>query len=262
MSPELFYIGKYAVSSYYSLITLGIFVGLFIFHLGIKKAKLNTVITIDIGLIISFSAYFGARLFHVIFEMPEFYLKNPAEIFAFWKGGYVYYGGVLFPLIFIYIYCRKKNIKMITLTDLMAPGVALGTAVGRIGCLLQGCCYGHATTMPWGITFPFDTPDPTPKGISLHPTQLYMSVGNLLIFVFLYFLGKKTQKQGVQTYSYLIIYGIGRSVIEFFREDFRGDLFSPYLSTSQLISLIVVIYALWNLFLKEKIWIKIKHSKK
>lgn len=247
MNPILFYLGNNAVSSYFTFITLGIFAGLFVFYLGIKRSKLDPAIAIDIGLLTSITGYVGGRLFHILFEMPSFYFNNPLEIFAFWKGGYVYYGSILFPLIFIYFYCRIKNLKMIIITDLMAPGVALGSVFGRIGCFLQGCCYGKVTNLPWGISFPFDTPDPTPKGIPLHPTQLYLVLVNTIIFITLIILGRKKRSDGVLTYTYLISYGFGLSFVEMFREDFRGDLFSPYLSTSQFISLVVILYSTFKL---------------
>jgi phosphatidylglycerol---prolipoprotein diacylglyceryl transferase len=242
MKPILLEFGSITIPSYYTLISLGMFIGIYMFYRYAKKSALPPVYAIDVSLIVIISAYLGARLFHVIFEMPSYYFDNPLEIFALWKGGFVIYGGILFPIIFVYLYCKRKKTDFFLIADLLAPSVALGTAIGRIGCLMQGCCFGSPTSMPWGIIFPSGANGGlTPSGISLHPTQIYMSLMNLLIFIILHFRLKQKRFNGEIIYWYFLMYSTSRSIIEIFRSDFRGDFFAPYLSTSQFISLFILI---------------------
>ena len=104
MKPVLFELGNFVLPSYYTFITLGMLLGIYMFYRYSKKNSIPYLAMIDISLIVIISAYVGARLFHIVFEMPSYYFKNPLEIFAIWKGGYVIYGGIIFPIIFVYIY--------------------------------------------------------------------------------------------------------------------------------------------------------------
>lgn len=245
MRPILFSINGFDIPSYYTLISLGIIIGFLFFY---KKAKkeINENNLIDIGIIISITSYLGARIFHIIFEEPKFYFENPSLIFNFSQGGYVFYGGVIFSVLAVYIYSKIKKIDFLKITDYLAIGVSLGTAIGRMGCLLQGCCFGKISS--FGIYL---------HGATRHPTQLYLSLNSLVIFIVLMFLFKKQKFKGQITFIYLILYSIGRAIIEFFRADFRGNLFDPYLSTSQFISIIILTISL-SLYFYYKNKLKIK----
>ena len=257
MKPILFHIGSVYVPSYYTFISLGILLGIYFFYRYSKKAGFPVVNMLDVSIIVVATCYMGARLFHVIFESPGYYLQHPWDIFSFWKGGYVIYGGILFPLIFVYIYAKRKKLSFLNITDLMAPATAIGVALGRMACLLQGCCFGCPTDLPWGIVFPEGINGGlTPAGVALHPTQIYMMAFNLTIFFILNWRFKYRKFTGELTYWYLILYAVGRSIVEIFRDDFRGDLFAPYVSTSQFISLIIFIIASYQLIKNYK---KIKH---
>jgi len=253
MKPILLHIGGLALPSYYTLISLGIMLGIYFFYRYSKRSGFPVVYMLDISIIVVITCYIGSRLFHVLFEMPQYYLQNPLEVFSFWKGGYVIYGGILFPLIFIYIYAKRKKLSFLGITDLLAPSAAIGTAIGRMACLLQGCCYGSPTDMPWGIVFPEGTNGGlTPAGVHLHPTQVYLMMVNFIIFLFLNWRYKHKKFNGELTYLYLTLYAVGRSLVEFFRDDFRGDLFYPYLSTSQFISLIIFLVSFYLLIRNYK----------
>jgi phosphatidylglycerol:prolipoprotein diacylglycerol transferase len=131
---------------------------------------------------------------------------------------------------------------MWTTADLFAPGIALGHVIGRFGCLLAGCCYGRPTSMPWAVTFT----DPvaaanvgTPLGIPLHPTQLYDAGAELLILVVLLATERKGRPFPGRTFwLYILLYGISRFIIEFFRGDDRGMILG--VSTSQFVSLVAI----------------------
>jgi phosphatidylglycerol:prolipoprotein diacylglycerol transferase len=123
----------------------------------------------------------------------------------------------------------------------MAPGIALGHVIGRLGCLLAGCCYGKPTTVPWGITF--TSPDAaanvgTPLGIPLHPTQLYDAGAELLILVLLLLTERRGRPFAGRTFwLYMLLYAISRFIIEFYRGDERGIILG--LSTSQFVSVVI-----------------------
>jgi phosphatidylglycerol:prolipoprotein diacylglycerol transferase len=245
MKPILCHIGSWSIYSYHFFIVLGIFLGLVFFYRYSKKSGISQVAFTDISLISIISAYVGARLFQILFVMPGFYFSHPLEMLYFWKGGFVIYGAILVPPIFVYLYAKKNGLVLSRITDALAPSFSIGYGLGRVACLMQGCCYGKPTDLPWGITFPEGAnAGMTPANIPLHPTQVYLVLQGLVIFFVLDFLFRRKKFDGEITLWFFIMYPITRIVIEYYRSDFRGDLFEPYLSTSQLISLIVVIIAI------------------
>ena len=133
---------------------------------------------------------------------------------------------------------------LFTTGDLIAPGIALGHIVGRFGCLLAGCCYGRPTDVPWAITFT----DPnaaanvgTPLGIALHPTQMYDAGAELIILGLLLLTERKGRRFAGRTFwAYLLLYGISRFVIEFYRGDISRGTIGGALSTSQFVSALLV----------------------
>jgi phosphatidylglycerol:prolipoprotein diacylglycerol transferase len=145
-----------------------------------------------------------------------------------------------------------------TVTDVFAPGIALGHVVGRLGCLFAGCCFGKPTTMPWGITFHSEFAAQnvgTTLGIPLHPTQLYEAGAELLILGLLLWTEKKGRPYAGRTFwSYMLLYGVSRFIIEIYRGDSRGtvEFFSTSLSTSQFVSIFIVPLSLVMLVLLRR----------
>jgi len=251
MRTILFHIGSTSIYSYHMFIMLGIFLGLVFFHRYSKRSGISEVAFTDISLISIISAYVGARLFQILFVMPEFYFSHPVEMLYFWKGGFVVYGAILLPPVFIYIYAKKKKLSFTKITDALMPSFAIGYALGRVACLMQGCCYGKPTDLPWGIIFPEGAnAGMTPSGIPLHPTQVYLVLQGLVIFFILDFWFRRKKFDDEITLWFFILYPFTRVIIEYFRDDFRGNLFEPYLSTSQAISLVVVVVSVYVLIRK------------
>jgi phosphatidylglycerol---prolipoprotein diacylglyceryl transferase len=172
----------------------------------------------------------GARIFHVLYEEPEYYAESPLRIFEIWRGGFVYFGGLIFSLLFFVYYFRRARPKSFGETlDFFAPVLCLGTGVGRIACYLQGCCYGRELHAWWSVN-------------GLHPTQLYIFVWEMILLVFLLtFEQRKTIKwhAGNLFLFWMSMSAFGRFVIEFFRDDFRGKMILG-LSISQIISLSLI----------------------
>jgi phosphatidylglycerol:prolipoprotein diacylglycerol transferase len=158
----------------------------------------------------------------------------------------VFYGGLLAALGVAIFLVRRYQLRIWTTADLFAPGIALGHVVGRLGCLMAGCCYGTPTTMPWAITFtnPLAASNVgTPLGIPLHPTQLYDAGAELLILIVLLLTERRGKGfEGRTFWLYMLLYGISRFVVEFYRGDDRGTVMG--VSTSQFVSLLVVPLAL------------------
>jgi phosphatidylglycerol:prolipoprotein diacylglycerol transferase len=149
-----------------------------------------------------------------------------------WAGAFL--GGLVAAL----IYLRSKKLDWWFWADMGVVPLALAQAVGRIGCLMAGCCYGKETDLPWGIVFTKSTI--APGGVTLHPTQVYHMLFNFAIFLFLFFRRKKAAFKGELMLLYVILYGSTRSIVEIFRGDPRGFFFDGMISTSQLIGLVAV----------------------
>lgn len=242
MFPELFSLGPVTVYTYGVVLAAAYLLGL---QLAMRRAKargLDPNRALDLGIAIIVSALIGAKLLLVLVDFDHF-RENPREIFSIVRAGGVFYGGLIAAVLVAFWYMRRHRMPLWTTTDIFAPGISLGHAVGRLGCLAAGCCYGHPTHLPWGITFTNPAAAAnvgTPLGVALHPTQVYESVVELGILAFLLLTEKKGRPFPGRTFwAYLLLYGISRFVIEFFRGDPRGMVFAS-ISTSQFISLVLV----------------------
>jgi phosphatidylglycerol---prolipoprotein diacylglyceryl transferase len=240
--PELFKLGPITVYTYGVLLAAAYLLGLKLAMVRAKTRGLDPNRALDLGIAIIVSALIGAKLLLVIVEFDH-YRQNPAEILSILRAGGVFYGGLIAAVAVAFWYMRRHRMPLWTTCDVFAPGIALGHAVGRLGCLAAGCCYGRPTDVPWAITFTNPAAAAnvgTPLGVPLHPTQIYESAAELLILLFLLATEKRGRSfEGRTFWSYMLLYGISRFVIEFFRGDERGMVFSN-ISTSQFISLLIV----------------------
>ncbi len=176
----------------------------------------------------------------------------PTDCFAWlkvWRGGLAYYGGFLFAVGFAIYYTRRHALGWWRTADLSSPGIALGLFFGRLGCFLNGCCWGKVTQGSLGVVFPrggaawrsqvdMHLISEAQNTLPVHATQLYESIACLAIFVILYYVVRPTRRHFGDVFAWLLIlYAIARSVIEIWRDDDRGVFFGGYISTSQLISI-------------------------
>ena len=242
MYPKIMDVGPVTIHTYGLLLAVAFIAGIWVTSRNAKKAGLDPDRIWNMGLIIIFAALVGAKVLLFLSDF-SYYSQNPREIFSLstLRSTGVYYGGLLLALGAAAIYVRKSRLPALMVADLAAPGIALGQAIGRIGCLSAGCCYGKPTTMPWGITFTskyaFDNVG-VPLNTPLHPTQIYESVATFLLFLFLTWRLAHKHLTGQILLEYLMLYGVARFVIEFFRDDDRGFVLNGLLSTSQLISIV------------------------
>jgi phosphatidylglycerol:prolipoprotein diacylglycerol transferase len=239
--PELFKLGPITVYTYGVLLAAAYLLGLRLAMSRAKSRGLDPNRALDLGIAIIISALVGAKLLLLLVDFDTF-RRNPAELFSIVRSAGVFYGGLIAAVAVAFWYMWRHKMPLWTTCDVFAPGVALGHAVGRLGCLMAGCCYGRETHVPWAITFTNPAAHDnvgTPLNVPLHPTQLYESAAEALILVLLLVTEKRGRPFAGRTFwSYMVLYGISRFAIEFFRNDERGMLFG--VSTSQFISLVLV----------------------
>lgn len=209
-----------------------------------RNRGLDADLLSDLGFYVILGSILGARTLYV-FINPIYFWNNPQEILMFWKGGLVFSGGAILAAYFGLVYLKRKKQPVWTWMDALAPGIVLGEAIGRLGCLAAGCCYGASCDLPWAITF--SHPESlAPLFVPLHPTQLYHSAAGVACFLVLLAIKPHVRHDGWLMGLLLILFGAFRYVIELFRADYRGEL-GP-LSVTQLIAVVAVCLGIFILY--------------
>lgn len=233
MYNDLFSIGPFTVHGYGLMIAIGVLAALFMGEARAKKRNMNADVLYPMTFLCAVFGFLCAKILFCIVEFKEL-LANPMRVLS--SSGFVVYGGIIGGVLVAYLYCRYKKLDFGAYFDLVLPSVALAQAFGRIGCFLAGCCYGRETDSCLGITF--TNSDFAPNGVRLIPTQLISSAGMFLITGILLWYARKERRKGKVGALYLILYSIGRFLVEFLRSDYRGEV--GIFSTSQFISLFVL----------------------
>ncbi|MCG2677983.1 prolipoprotein diacylglyceryl transferase, partial [bacterium] len=211
-----------------------------------EKVPANTIL--DLSLVALIGGIIGARILFVLLNLG-YYSKHLFEIIIFWQGGLVYYGGIILSVFCGILFLKVRRLNIWKVVDICAPSLAIGQAIGRIGCFLNGCCFGKPIS--WGLKFP---------GHSLpgHPTQLYSSLNALIIFFILIMVRRKKKFNGELFWLYLLLYAVTRFGIEFLRGDDRGPIFFNLFSISQLIGIGIFILALLMFFILRRKEVRIE----
>ena len=249
ISPVAFTIGTLSVRWYGILVALAVITLIVWALLAVRKgANLSYDTVFSAALVGIPSGVIISRLLHVL-DLWEYYGQHPGEIIG--GSGLTIYGAVLGAALGIWIYSRFRKISFGYFADVLAPGIILAQAVGRVGCLLNGCCYGVETDVFCAIVY--SHPESfAPIGIPVHPTQLYEIVFNLIVFVVLLKLRGRFQPAGSLFLIYLTIYSLWRFGIDFIRE---GTDFFFGLHEAQVISIVVLIITVTLLALRTR-WVK------
>ncbi len=228
MHPIICKIGFFTIYSYGLMLSLAFGLALLLINRRAGKENISPDIIFNFSFGVLLWGVIGARLFYVI-ENTGYYLKNPIEIIMLQRGGLSWFGGLFFAIIFSAVYFKKRRLPAYKILDLCAPFLAFAQAVGRIGCLLNGCCFGR----------------------TLIPIQLYSSLALIFIFIILRFLQERPHKEGGIFFAYLLLYSIKRFFIEFWRSD--NEIIFLGLTLFQIISAAIFCFAFIKLVSIKKL---------
>jgi phosphatidylglycerol---prolipoprotein diacylglyceryl transferase len=218
MLPKLISIGSFYIPTYGVLVALGFLAGLWITLRLARQVGLPAEKITNLAVYCALAGIAGAKLFMLLFDLDD-YIRNPGQIFTFetLQAAGVFHGGFIVAFLIAVLYMRSQKLPAFPTMDAFAPGIALGQAIGRLGCFAAGCCWGKECDLPWGVRFRSDEAAPVPLGKTLHPVQLYESAADLIIFGILYKRFSAAKRPGEVIGLYLVLYSTARFIIEFFR---------------------------------------------
>lgn len=240
MLPVLFEFGPLSVYAWGFALSLAIILGTFVAMRLARDINVDSDRILDLAIVLVIGGVVGARLFYVFVYDPARFMENPLEIFAIWRGGLVYYGAFIGGLAAGILYVMVKKLPFWPLADLVAPPLALGYGIVRIGCFMNGCCYGHETESFLGVIFPYLEGAPCIDGAARYPTQLFSSALGFTLFALLLYLWKRKKFDGQVFLIFLITYSAGRFVVEHFRENL---MIFGNITVSQLVSAVIIVVA-------------------
>ena len=234
MHKIAFQIGNFTIHWYGVFLAIGFLVGLWTASRRSLRAGIAPEKVLDSGVWLIVGTVIGARLLYVITYWKESFAGQPfTEVFMVHHGGLVYYGGLIGASVAFVLYSAVKKLDLWKMADVLAPSISLGYAIGRNGCLMNGCCYGRPTDMPWCIHFPADHET---AGLGVHPTQVYESILALGLYVLLAWLFRRKTFDGQVFAAYLIGYAVTRGFVEFFRGDYAIHYLGQWATQAHLIS--------------------------
>lgn len=242
MKQVAFHIGSLSVHWYGLLLAIGFLIGLWTASRRAMRDGMGPEKVFDAGAWLIVGAIIGARALYVVSYWDQM-LHDPlfpqapwTEIFMVQRGGLVFYGGLIGATASCLLYVRRKQLPLWKFADALAPSVALGYVPGRIGCLMNGCCYGRETSVPWAIQFPQDH-QTFPAHV--HPTQIYDSLLSLGLYLGLAWLHRHRKFDGQVLASYLLCYAATRSLVEVFRGDYPARYLGGLATPAHLVSLAI-----------------------
>jgi len=257
-------IGPIPIRLYGLMIGIGFLVAIWLAARRAKKEGLDPERIMDMGVYLLLAAIIGSRLFYVLVNLQEFQ-RNWLEVFAIWKGGLVFYGGLIGAAATGIWYVRKHGLPVWRTADIVAPYIALGHMFGRFGCFFAGCCYGAPCHSSACIIFT-DPHSLAPLGVSLYPTQLFEAGGEFVNFLILLAVFRVRKFDGQVFWLYPALYSILRFIVEFYRGDAaRGVYFGGAISTSQVVSIVMLfasLFMLLRLGRKQQVQAEVEDKKK
>jgi phosphatidylglycerol:prolipoprotein diacylglycerol transferase len=256
MYPVLFELplgplGTFTVGTYGLFYALGFLAALRLAVGQARREGIETARIIDLGIVVLVAGFLGAKVLLYAIDW-RYYLQHPIEMVRSLRSAGVFYGGFLAAALAAVWYIRRHHLPLGRITDLAAPAMALGQAIGRIGCFAAGCCYGRACDRPWAVTF--TDPDAfrltgAPLGVAVHPTQIYHALADLLILGLTLFVLRRRSRPGQVFWVYVLAYALLRFVVEFYRGDTaRGLFLDGRFSTSQILAMAAAAVAVIALF--------------
>lgn len=248
MFPRLFHLGSFGVPTYGVLVATGVLVGLWISVRNSEKQGIKSENAWDFGIAVVLAGILGSKLLYVILEWQRGNTigQNLRAVFSLdtLQSGGVFSGGLVAAFVVAWWFLRKHHMPALATCDGFSPGLAMGHAIGRLGCFAAGCCYGKPTDHWWGVTFKNLLPTPVVDAlVPREPTQLFESAAELVIFALLTWMFSRKKFDGQIFGAYLFLYGIARFLIEFLRGDpgRGGPYFGGLLTGTQLIAIGLVL---------------------
>ena len=239
-------LGPFTLHTYGVLLAVAFLAGLWVASRQARRSGLEASKITDMAVWVLIAGLVGAKALLVGVEW-SYFSRNPKDVFSIFQSGGVFYGGLIGGILVAALLVRRYRLPGWATADVLAPGVAIGQAIGRLGCFSAGCCWGRATSVPWAVTFTdvyAARQVGTPIDTALHPSQLYESFVVSLVFLFLLWLAPRKRFHGAVTLAYVALYSVARFVLEFWRGDAeRGTWFGHTLSTSQLIAIALLLAA-------------------
>jgi phosphatidylglycerol---prolipoprotein diacylglyceryl transferase len=241
MHPTICVIGPFTIYSFGFMLAVAVIVCSFLFGRDAQKAGIPKETAYDFVFWVAFAGVVGSRIFYILLNL-DIFTNDPSEIFKLQNGGLAWQGGLVFATAVSIFYLRKHRLPVLKFLDIAIPYAALGQAIGRIGCFLNGCCVGKSVW--WGPFFPIHE-------AHLHPTQIYESLGLLAVFFILKRLNQGKLGEGRVFAAYLMLAATLRFIVQFFRDDHDPVWFG--LSVFQWVCIAVLLggFTLFN-YLKTK----------
>jgi phosphatidylglycerol:prolipoprotein diacylglycerol transferase len=236
--------GPFTLHTYGVLLAIAFLAGLWVASRQAKRAGLDANRITDMAVWVLIAGLLGAKVLLVAVDW-SYFGRNPRDVLSVFQSGGVFYGGLIAGILVAWRYARRYKLPGWQTADVLAPGVVLGQAIGRLGCFSAGCCWGKPTQLPWAVTFTdvyAARQVGTPMDTALHPSQLYESLAAFLIFLFLLWLAPRKRFHGQVTLVYVALYSAARFGLEFLRGDpDRGSWLRGTVSTSQIIAVVLLL---------------------
>lgn len=241
-------VGPFTLHTYGVLVALGFLAALVVVMRGARREGLRSESVLDVAFVAVLAAIVGSRLLYVIFNLRD-YLADPLRILKVWEGGLVFHGGLLLAIPACLYLVRRENLPPWTTADVFAPAIALGQAIGRIGCFAAGCCYGAPWDPPFCVTFTHPE-SLAPLDVPLFPSQLFAFASGLLVYVVLAAYRPRRRAPGQVFWLYLVLASLARVAEDAFRAPEAKSAILPWLSVTQAIALAIaaVAYVLFQRF--------------
>ena len=251
MHPIIARFGPFTIYSYGMMVAMAFLFSIYLAGIEAGRRGIKRDLVYDLALYLFIGSLIGARVYYLAFFNPSSFIKDPVSILKVWEGGLAIHGAILGGIASGFLFSRRRGVSFWRLADLVAPSIILGQAIGRIGCFLNGCCYGVPTESMFGVNFPDGSlAYEAYRGLAVHPTQLYEFGLNLIGFFVLWSLRRRIKFEGGLFLLYLMIYNSIRIVVS----GLRGDslyIWNTNIKIAQIISAIIFVVAL-TLFIKRE----------
>ncbi len=256
MFPDIVHWGFLHVRSYGLLLAIAFLVGTWLALREARRLAIDEDKLVGVILVTLVASIFGARALYVLEHLDQF-RGAWGSVLALWQGGLTLYGGMIGGAIAGLWSARRAGLSMWSVADALAPSLALGTAFGRIGCFLNGCCYGHPTSLPWGVVYPPDSfPGVEFGDTPIHPAQLYFALSGIGLFVLLWSVRKRMTVPGQLFWLFVVLFAVVRVLLDFTRA-YEADAVLIHFgksgfTESQITSVAMALFAILMLQRRER----------